>query len=147
MEHLPKVIAEIQTDEEPEFDNEDNGPGDVSEENFLDHESFREQDTESEEDGDSGNKDANNSEWFSSKDGVQCRETQFSQNIRNNCHNIVSRLPGTKGPAKNVTNPVRSWELFINDNMKQLIVEGTNIFVEKCSPNISRESDARKRTL
>ncbi|GBM44117.1 hypothetical protein AVEN_242224-1 [Araneus ventricosus] len=33
----------------------DNGPGDVLEENFSDHESFSEHDMESEEDGDSGN--------------------------------------------------------------------------------------------
>ncbi|GBL95931.1 hypothetical protein AVEN_227156-1 [Araneus ventricosus] len=41
------------------------GPEDVSEEIFSEHESFCEHDTESEEDGGSGNRDVNNSELFS----------------------------------------------------------------------------------
>ncbi|GBN43738.1 hypothetical protein AVEN_219641-1, partial [Araneus ventricosus] len=105
----------------PDFDNEDNGPEDVLEEIFSDHESFCEHDTESEEDGDSGNEDVNNFELFSSKEGIERRKTQFRQNIR--CHNIVSRLLGTKEPAKDVTIPVKSWEIFINDYMIYLIVE------------------------
>ncbi|GBN66133.1 hypothetical protein AVEN_215814-1 [Araneus ventricosus] len=117
---LHVVLARsFETDEDPDFENEDNRPGDVLEEIFSDHESFCEHDTESEEGGDPGNEDAINSEWFSSKDGPQRRKAKFMQNIR--CHNIVSRLPGTKGPAKDVTSPVKSWELFINDNTMQLI--------------------------
>ncbi|GBM92701.1 hypothetical protein AVEN_251218-1, partial [Araneus ventricosus] len=84
------------------------------------HESFCEHDTEWEEDGDSG-KDVNNLELFSSKEGTDWRKTKFRQNIRS--HNIVSRLPGTKVPAKDVTSPMKSWELFINDNMIHLIVK------------------------
>ncbi|GBL99278.1 hypothetical protein AVEN_129041-1, partial [Araneus ventricosus] len=45
-------FAEIETDEDSDFDN---GPEDILEENFSDHESFSEHDTKSEEDGDSGN--------------------------------------------------------------------------------------------
>ncbi|GBM03148.1 hypothetical protein AVEN_200835-1 [Araneus ventricosus] len=67
MEHLRKLLAEIETDEDPDFDNEDNGSEDVLEEIFSDHESFCERDTESEEDKDSGNEDVNNLELFSSK--------------------------------------------------------------------------------
>ncbi|GBL97174.1 hypothetical protein AVEN_57379-1, partial [Araneus ventricosus] len=47
------------------FDNEDDRPEDILEKNFSDHESFSEHDTELEEDGDSGNEEVNNSEWFS----------------------------------------------------------------------------------
>ncbi|GBN60642.1 hypothetical protein AVEN_28771-1 [Araneus ventricosus] len=64
MERLSKLLAEVETDEDPDFDNEDNGPEDHLEENFSDHESFGEHDTESEEDGDSGNEEGNNSEWL-----------------------------------------------------------------------------------
>ncbi|GBN55715.1 hypothetical protein AVEN_13218-1, partial [Araneus ventricosus] len=60
MERLHKLLAEIETDEDSDFDNEDNEPEDILEENFSDHESFSEHDTES--DGDSGNKEMNNSE-------------------------------------------------------------------------------------
>ncbi|GBN89035.1 hypothetical protein AVEN_112374-1 [Araneus ventricosus] len=74
MERLRKLVAEVETDEDPDFDNEDNGPEDVLEETFSDHESFCEPDTELEEDGDSGNEEVNNSEWFSSKDGTEWRK-------------------------------------------------------------------------
>ncbi|GBL78988.1 hypothetical protein AVEN_48949-1 [Araneus ventricosus] len=60
----------------------------------------------SKDDGDSGNEDVNNLELFSSKEGTEWRKTKFRQNIR--CHNIMSRLPGTKGPAKDVTSPMKS---------------------------------------
>ncbi|GBN53956.1 hypothetical protein AVEN_13022-1, partial [Araneus ventricosus] len=34
MERLSKLLAEVETDEDPDFDNEDNGPEDVLEEIF-----------------------------------------------------------------------------------------------------------------
>ncbi|GBN16014.1 hypothetical protein AVEN_90072-1 [Araneus ventricosus] len=117
-ERLRKLLAEVETDEDPVFDNEDIGPEDHLEVIFSDHESFCEHDTKSEEDGDSGNEYVNNLELFSSEESIQWRKTKFRQNIL--CHNIVSHLPGTKEPAKGVTSPVTSWELFINDNMVQL---------------------------
>ncbi|GBM61964.1 hypothetical protein AVEN_136245-1 [Araneus ventricosus] len=46
-----QTFAEVKTDEESDFDNEDNGPGDVLEENFSDHENFSKHDKESEDDG------------------------------------------------------------------------------------------------
>ncbi|GBM25834.1 hypothetical protein AVEN_32500-1, partial [Araneus ventricosus] len=118
IERLRKLPAEVETEEDPDFDN---GPEDVLEEIFSDHESFCEHDTESEEDGDSGDEDVNNLEFFSSKEGIEWRKTKFRQNIR--CHNIVSHLPGTKGPVKDVTSPVKCWQLLINDNMIHLTVE------------------------
>ncbi|GBN44601.1 hypothetical protein AVEN_138192-1 [Araneus ventricosus] len=108
MQRLHKFLAEVETDEDLDFDNEDNRSEDISEENFSDHESFSEHDIESEQDGGSGNEEVNNSEWFSSKDVVQWRITKFRLNIRTRCHNLVSRLPGTKGPAKDVASLVKS---------------------------------------
>ncbi|GBN89501.1 hypothetical protein AVEN_64715-1 [Araneus ventricosus] len=67
MERLRKLFAEVEIDEDSDFDNEGNRPEDILEENFSNHESFSEYDTETEEDGDSGNEEVNNSEWFSSK--------------------------------------------------------------------------------
>ncbi|GBN37785.1 hypothetical protein AVEN_260016-1 [Araneus ventricosus] len=67
MERLRKLFAEVETDEYSDFDNKDNRPEDILEENFSNHESSREYDTESEKDGDSGNDEVNNSKWFSSK--------------------------------------------------------------------------------
>ncbi|GBL79018.1 hypothetical protein AVEN_48973-1 [Araneus ventricosus] len=77
MEPLNKLLAEVETDEDSDFYNEYNGLDDILEDNFSDDESFSEHDTESEEDEDSGNEEVNNSEWFSSEDGVQWRKTNF----------------------------------------------------------------------
>ncbi|GBL88648.1 hypothetical protein AVEN_195641-1 [Araneus ventricosus] len=60
IERLRKLLVEVETD-----DGTGNGPEDVLEEIFSDHESFCENDTESEENGDSGNEDVNNLELFS----------------------------------------------------------------------------------
>ncbi|GBM89643.1 hypothetical protein AVEN_109634-1 [Araneus ventricosus] len=49
MECLRKLLAEVEIDEDSDFDNEDNGHGDVLEENFSDHECFSEHDTEESE--------------------------------------------------------------------------------------------------
>ncbi|GBM26830.1 hypothetical protein AVEN_32080-1 [Araneus ventricosus] len=82
MEPLHKLLAEVETDADPDFHYDDIGHEDVSAEIFSDHESFCEHHTESEEDGDSGNEDVNNLELFSSKEGIQWRETKFTRNIR-----------------------------------------------------------------
>ncbi|GBL91000.1 hypothetical protein AVEN_184394-1 [Araneus ventricosus] len=82
IERLLQLLAEVETDEESDFDNENNGPEDVLEENFSDHESFSGHDTESEKDGDSGNEEGNNSEWFTPKDvNVQWRKENLSRII------------------------------------------------------------------
>ncbi|GBM69749.1 hypothetical protein AVEN_75391-1 [Araneus ventricosus] len=91
MERSRKRFAEIETDEDPDFGNEDNGPKDVLEDILSDHESFSEHDTQSEENGDSGIKEVNNLKLFSSKDGIQWRKTKLRQNIRS--HNIVLSFP------------------------------------------------------
>ncbi|GBN39067.1 hypothetical protein AVEN_106612-1 [Araneus ventricosus] len=64
MERLRKLLAEVETDEDPYFDHEDNGPEDVLEEIFSEHERFCEHDTQSEEDEDSGNEDVNKLNFF-----------------------------------------------------------------------------------
>ncbi|GBM73808.1 hypothetical protein AVEN_94477-1 [Araneus ventricosus] len=66
-ERLRKLLVEVETDKDPDFDNEDNGPEDLLEEIFSHHESFCEHNTESEEDGDSGDEDMINLELFSSQ--------------------------------------------------------------------------------
>ncbi|GBM13990.1 hypothetical protein AVEN_113880-1 [Araneus ventricosus] len=83
MEPLRELLAGVETDEDPDFDNEENEPEDALEEISSDRESFCEHES---------------TEW---------RKTKFWHNIR--CHNIVSRLPGTKEPVKDVTSPVKSF--------------------------------------
>ncbi|GBL98359.1 hypothetical protein AVEN_187705-1 [Araneus ventricosus] len=69
LDRLRKLLSEVETDEDSDFYNEDNGPEDGLEENFSDHECFSEHDKESEKDGSSGN-EVKISEGFISNDGV-----------------------------------------------------------------------------
>ncbi|GBN05062.1 hypothetical protein AVEN_117933-1 [Araneus ventricosus] len=121
MERFRKLLAEVETNEDRDFDNEDSVPEDFLEDIFSDHENFCEHDTGSEADGYYGNEDVNNLEMFSTKEGIEWRKTKFRKNIL--CNNIMARLPGIKGKAKDVTSPVKSWEFFINDNMINLFEE------------------------
>ncbi|GBM49552.1 hypothetical protein AVEN_1885-1 [Araneus ventricosus] len=57
MEPLRKLLAEVETVQNPDIDKGNNGLGGVLEEIFFDHDSFYEHDTESEKAGDSGNND------------------------------------------------------------------------------------------
>ncbi|GBM81386.1 hypothetical protein AVEN_107118-1 [Araneus ventricosus] len=86
MEHLRKLLAEVETDEDSGFDNEDNGPEDDLERIFqimkVSAKMIR-------NDKRTEILKVNNSEEFLSKDGVQWRKTKFRQNI-------VSRLPGER---------------------------------------------------
>ncbi|GBN87606.1 hypothetical protein AVEN_79573-1 [Araneus ventricosus] len=75
MERIRKLLDEVETDEDSDFDNEDNGPQDVLEEISSDHESFCERDTDS-EDGDSEFEDVNNLKLFPSKGGIEWRKTK-----------------------------------------------------------------------
>ncbi|GBN62749.1 hypothetical protein AVEN_103749-1 [Araneus ventricosus] len=76
MERLRKLLAEIENDEDSYFDN---GPEDILEKTFSDHESFSERDTESEEDGYFRNEEVNNSKWFTSNESVQRTKTNVKQ--------------------------------------------------------------------
>ncbi|GBN10730.1 hypothetical protein AVEN_208153-1 [Araneus ventricosus] len=114
MELLHKLLAEIETDEDSDFQNEDNGPENNLENNFSNHEIFSEHDTESEEDADFRNEDGF---VLYQKIAYNGGKEKFRLIIRTRCHNIVSRLR-TKGSAKDVTSSVKSWELFIQDNMR-----------------------------
>ncbi|GBO37880.1 hypothetical protein AVEN_40204-1 [Araneus ventricosus] len=123
MGRIHELPTDDETDEDSDFDKEQNRTEGVLEEIFSDLESFNEHDTESENDGDFGNEEVNNSEWFPSEDGVLWRKTKFRQNIHTECLNIVLRLHGIKGPAKYVARAVKCGELFIIDNMIKLIVK------------------------
>ncbi|GBM55450.1 hypothetical protein AVEN_187556-1 [Araneus ventricosus] len=76
MERFRKLLAEVETDKDPDFENGDNGPEDDLAEIFSDYESFYEHDKESEDDGDSRNEDVNNLELLSSKEGIEGRKTK-----------------------------------------------------------------------
>uniref|UniRef100_A0A1B6I510 PiggyBac transposable element-derived protein domain-containing protein n=1 Tax=Homalodisca liturata TaxID=320908 RepID=A0A1B6I510_9HEMI len=59
------------------------------------------------------------------------------QNVRAACQNIVIRLPGVKGVARNADAPIKSWNLFFPET----IVTHTKQWIEDHRVNFSREKD------
>lgn len=59
-------------------------------------------------------------------------------------YNIITHLPGCKGPAKNVTTPAESFILFFDEFVLDLLVENTNKYIiEVVKDKFSRTRDAR----
>lgn len=65
------------------------------------------------------------------------------KNVRTRSENKVLRLPSSRLITRDLKEPLDIWKHFINDNMLDIIVDGTNIFIESLSDRYSRDSDAR----
>lgn len=64
-------------------------------------------------------------------------------NVRTRQHNIVSERPGVKPYAASADSPHECFKLFIDDNIIDIIVKNTNIYIQKHRSNFSRERDAQ----
>ena len=64
------------------------------------------------------------------------------QNSRNRIHNIVTHLPTVKSAAKHATTLIEAWETFFTEEILQLIVEYTNLEIQRIRGNYSRERNA-----
>ena len=64
------------------------------------------------------------------------------QNSRTRIHNIVTHLPGVKSATKHATTPIEAWETFFTEEMLQLIVEYTNLEIQRIRGNYPRERNA-----
>lgn len=69
------------------------------------------------------------------------RKTPFLQAVRTRQQNIVTEQPGPQGSAREISNPIEAWSLFVNSGMLQLIVEYTNIKITSVQINYERERD------
>lgn len=134
MLRLQKLLEDVSTGEESIEENEDES----------DREFFSSHDTDSETDLDSENESVDNIKCFIAKDkATQWSKEKPKANIRTPAHNIITKLPGNIGNAKNVHTPNESWQLLISEEMMLKVVNSTNIFITTISQNFQRERDAR----
>ena len=63
--------------------------------------------------------------------------------MRTRSHNIISHLPGPKGNAKNARTPTETFNSFSDDNMLNMIVENTNIYISRIAPRYKDSSDVK----
>lgn len=143
MKRLERLLAEVSTDEESTNENDDDDE-DIDEEEFSPHETS----SEEELDSDDGTDESQLGEFYTGKDGVtKWNKVKPRQNIRTMSHNIVTKLPGNVGNAKNVSSPIDAWLLLFDSNLLEQIVYSTNIYMEKIANNFQRERDAKKTDL
>lgn len=123
MKRLEKLLAEVSTDEES-INEED--------EEIFDEEGFSDHNSNSEEDFDSSNESdiSESVDYYVGKDKI----TKWSKieprlNVRTLAHNIVTKLPGNVGNAKELSSPLDSWLLLIDKNIISAIVDCTNIYI------------------
>ncbi|GBM71915.1 hypothetical protein AVEN_28692-1 [Araneus ventricosus] len=98
MECFRKLLAEVETDEVSDIDNEDNGSEDDLEDNFSDHESFSEHDKEVKEDGDSLNEE--NAKVMTSS---AARNADVRSDCRKACWELAVSNLGSKDSIRSAT--------------------------------------------
>ncbi|KAG8305632.1 hypothetical protein J6590_065552 [Homalodisca vitripennis] len=64
-------------------------------------------------------------------------------NIRTRASNIVLRLPGPRGEARNTKTEIDCFNLYFDDDVIEMIVNGTNIYILGIKDQFERERDAR----
>ncbi|KAJ8964115.1 hypothetical protein NQ314_005111 [Rhamnusium bicolor] len=64
---------------------------------------------------------------FTGKDGTTIwRKHPLRKMVRRGAKNIVTQVPGVKGPAQGIKDPLEIFNLFFDDGVLDLIIENTN---------------------
>lgn len=85
---------------------------------------------------------------FVGKDGVTKWEVeQPPQNVRTRAHNIVTRLPGPIGEARNCRTIMEAWALMFPDILISKIVSYTNIYIGNLQRRYSRARDCKSTDI
>lgn len=70
------------------------------------------------------------------------KKTPFPSTKKTSKQNLIKKLPGVIGRAKNITGIAESWLCLISENMLDLIVEFTNQYIDNVKKNYGRVRDA-----
>ncbi|KAK9736145.1 Transposase IS4 [Popillia japonica] len=148
--YLTRLLEEVDTGEESIDDEEDDHEIDNLEERIGDSETEQEGrigDSETEQEGDSEAEECADV-YFTGKDGVtKWNKHQFSQRVRTSKANLLTRLPGVKGTAREVKSILGCWKLLFTDAMLNIIVNSTNKYIEAISDSYSRKRDCKPTDL
>lgn len=66
---------------------------------------------------------------------------------RTPARNVVIRLPGPKGNARNARSPLETFSLYFPDSLLDKIVNYTNMYIESIKDNYTRDRDALPTTI
>ncbi|XP_071052896.1 piggyBac transposable element-derived protein 4-like [Onthophagus taurus] len=112
-----------------------------------DHVEYSEHDTDTQESDDSEENVASSpthGNYYCGKDRTTKWYKVPPPKTKTQKYNIITHLPGCKGPAKNVTTPAESFILFFDEFVLDLLIENTNKYIiEVVKDKFSRTRDAR----
>jgi hypothetical protein len=80
---------------------------------------------------------------FIGKDKAQRGKVKSSTHILRRWQNILTKLPGVTGHARNATTPFEAWSCLITNEILDNIAQHTNQYILSIQPKFSRESHAK----
>lgn len=84
--------------------------------------------------------------YFVGKDNTKWQKAA-PPSSRTRHYNIFTGKPGPKGTVKNAVSVVDTWSVMITEEILQLIVQYTNIYIQTQKDRFSRERDARETNI
>lgn len=143
--HVDEIMRILQNDEEITDIEDFDEVSDIDDEDAVE---FREEDSDTEqEDSDEDEEaDENNPKYyFWGKDKVTKWFHDPKSNIvqRTSNQNLIRRLPGVIGGARQASTPMESWSCFFTNDIMEIIVHYTNQYIEKIREKYGRERDAK----
>ncbi|KAL4113154.1 hypothetical protein QTP88_016830 [Uroleucon formosanum] len=129
-----------QEEEEPLSDNESEDDEDYVEESEHDTESDLGTSSDDEEVNDAS---TSNNFYFSKDKNTKWNKKPIKVSGRTRQHNIITHLPGVKGIAKNAKTPHDTFKLYFDEELMNILVLNTNIYILKIRVNYKRVADAQ----
>lgn len=150
IERLQRLHDEVCTDEENEYEDSDpESDVDLCEQSNHDSESEESADEVRDEEivDEQPTRGTNRHLFYISKNGTKWAKHAPSTSVRTRRQNIVIHLPGAKGTAKNLVDPLQCWSAIFTNDMLDIIVQNTNIFIQKNSANYKDQSDVKPTNI
>ena len=114
-----------------------------NESEYSEHDSASELEDDGTTEEEDGDDEVTDEDYFLGKDKVTQWNKKPPPASRTRAHNIITVLPGCKGPAIDVRTPMDALLLFLTDDLISLLVDNTNLFIGRVAVKFFRERDAR----
>lgn len=141
VETVHRLLFSESSDLEEDFEDEADTDGeDYVEEREGDSATEQE---EEEDEVDSGDDATDENEYVGKDKVTKWSKKKPPHRVRRASHNVLVRLPGVIGDARNAVTTYECWKCFFSEDIIEMIVQYTNKYIEKIQNKFQRERDAR----